>query len=225
MRPVNLRLAPLDPDTPGYPWIDPCTNPINFPTPSQFWDWNGPFWGEDAPHIDEVVRAYLASGLLLAGCDPELAESSQSQFRRLRQAARRALLSCEWNIELYGTINANYCGGIDPQMPGCRLTRPDKHVLVDGVGLHCLSFHDDVRAALELGEPPVRTIELEGEIMDDVEADSMPFLWMPAIDLEALARLEVRLLEWPDGVSTAEPPPLVRNIGIRRAVEDVLSAC
>lgn len=218
---TGRRFTEIDPGTDGYPWTCLALNPINFPTPGMFWDWNGPFWTDGVPSIDDVVRGYLGSALIMAGEDPELASSRSSRARRLRQQARALVLSSPWNLALYGCQNANYCGGCDPEMPSAseRPCNSDLHVIGDqGYGIHAFPYHDDVRRAIELGRPPTRMIDMMGQRLPGIVGRRMPLLYLPPVDLEALrgSAPEARCTHrWEDGSSCLLPPPPVQRLGVR----------
>ncbi len=212
----------VEPGDSGYPWNDPCLNPINFPTPGCFWDWGAGSWMQDVPTIDDVVRAYLGSALIMADMDPELAEHKSSQARHLRQQARAELLNSAWNLGMFACENANFCGGADPKRRGAAPGRTiiDRHMMNDrGLGLHCYPYHDDVIRAVEDGRPPVRSIDMDGERLPGILNIKMPTLWLPPNNRDLLAsgqpRFSSRGMTWSDGSPCSLPPPSVTKLGIR----------
>lgn len=218
----RARFRTIEPGTPGYPWNDLCLNPINFPTPGCFWDWGGGSWMQGVPSLDDVVRAYLGSALIMVDQDPELATHKSSQARRLRQQARSELLSSAWNLGLFACENANYCGGADPKRVGCLPGRTiiDKHMMNErGLGIHCYPYHDDIIRAIEDGRAPVRSIDMNGSRLMGILNIKMPVLWMVPNNPELLAASEPRFssegMTWDDGSPCSLPPPIVTNLEIQ----------
>lgn len=209
-------LPHVEPDAPGYPWTHACVHPQNLPVPGTLWSWGESFFEDGhVPHFDELVRAYLAMGLAMAGRDGDEAGYHSSMARRLRQQARAILLGSAWNVTLFAVTNANLCGGSDPQRPGWGGRRVDLHVLDQShrLGICCLPVHDDVALAIKERRAPRRTIDMDGNPMH--RARSMPLLYLPALRLSALASGRVEVCEdWTDGSSAMLPPPAVQALGL-----------
>jgi hypothetical protein len=208
----------VDPASDGYPWDLAVLHPRNFPTPGMFIDLDQPDWFHPDAGFDELVRAALGSALAMAGSDPELASSRTSQGRRLRQEMRCTLFS-RWHRALYGCANENYCCGVHPAKPGGKGRRAvvDHMMGPGGRGLSWVPRHAPNRDLLGAGRPARRTIDARGESLLGSPGFSRPLLWVPAVDLDALAREnpQVTTLTWRDGVSTSEPPKVVRDLGVQ----------
>ncbi|MDP3910851.1 MAG: hypothetical protein Q8Q14_10725 [Gemmatimonadales bacterium] len=209
----------IDPAMAGYPWEAAGLHPANFPTPGLFWDANEPTQWLENPHFDEVVRATLGSALLMAGADPELSMSRTSQARRLRQQIRRLISEAPHNDVLYGCNNANYCGGADPTRPGADgKGHRDLHVMgPQGRGINWMPRHLHNRERIAKGLAPARATTPDGEPLLEEAAGRRPLIWIPALNLEALAgadpRATTRGMRWSDDSSTLEVPPPVRALG------------
>ncbi len=208
------RWTVIDPDADGYPWDFPVLNPANFPTPGMFVDLHqwplGPI-----PTFDVFVRSVLATALMLCGLDSSYAESSSSKARHLRQDLRSLQLESQWNDEVYGCTNENYCGGNHPG----KLDASGEHIVdhmmgTHGRGLNFLARHADNMQRMERGYAPQRTTNLDGDCLPGTVCRWRPLLWVVAIDLNALRGGVVRALHWNDGVPTTEPPAVVRALGI-----------
>lgn len=229
-----------DADAPGYPWPEPRLHVENVPTPGMFLD-TGDATGEFDPSrgIDALVTALLGSALVMAGWDPVKARAlataqgkdAEAQLgKMLRREVRRALVEpLSWNDRLYGQTNANYAGGVDPGKP-CMVGTANAPC-IDGIrdpnsprvsymmspvgrGLNWLPRHGNVLDAIGDARAPRRGTSLDGEPLGDDGAHML--LWMPAFDLAALAppNPRVRLLAYPGGRSTIDPPPVVTDLGI-----------
>lgn len=216
----------IDPAMAGYPWEAAGLHPANFPTPGLFWDADEPTQWLEAPHFDEVVRAALGSALLMADGDPELSMSRTSQARRLRQQLRHLIIEAPHNDVLYGCTNANYCGGADPQLPGADgKGRQDLHVLgPSGRGINWLARHAHDRERIAQGLAPARATNRDGDpLLEDVHG-ARPLIWIPALNLAALAdknpRVTTQDMQWSDGSSTLEVPPPVRALGRLKDVRE-----
>jgi hypothetical protein len=201
----------------GYPWNIAGLHPLNFPTPSLFWDANEETRWLANPHFDEVVRAALGSALIMAGADPELATSRTSAARRLRQQMRHLITEAPHNDILYGCTNANYCGGIDPSRPGAQGKHEDLHVMGPrGRGINWLARHAPNRDRISQGLAVTRATSQDGEPRGEL-ANARVLLWIPALSLDALASADPRVttqgMQWSDGSSTLEVPPSVAALG------------
>jgi hypothetical protein len=183
-----------------------------------FIDLEKPDWFHPDAGFDELVRAALGGALAMAGCDPELASSRTSQGRRLRQEMRAALFS-RWHLALYGCSNENYCCGVHPAKPGGEGRRAvvDHTMGPGGRGISWCPHHAPNRELLAEGRPARRTTDTRGEPLLGAPGFSRPLLWIPAVDLDQLAQQEPRLatMVWRDGVSTKEPPKVVRDLGVQ----------
>jgi len=82
--------------------------------------------------------------------------------------------------------------------------------------------HADNRERMLDGDAPARTVDLgapgdgnTGNAARQARGRSMPYLWIPFIDVDAVLRGRVTTLgcDWPDGESGIEPPPEVRALG------------
>jgi hypothetical protein len=208
----------ITPDTPGYPWTFPTLHKASFPTPGMFFDLsNRRGWFQHWEGFDAFVKAALGSALIMADADPELADANTSIARRLRQVMRTAIVGSDFNAELYACDNENYCGGANPNKPG---GTPDV-VAVDhmmdryGLGISWMPRHANNLLRIESGNAPERTTTIHGEVLPGTRARWYPLIWIPAVDLDLLAKEKVLyLLEWPDGTSTHEPPPCVQKLGV-----------
>lgn len=205
------------PDDSGYPWEEPTLHVANYPTPGMFADLNDrsglffPWQGFDA-----FVRAALASALIRAEVDPATAESRTSHARRLRQQMRVVILSSQWNDELSGCTNENYCGGAHPlKRGGGGKTDVADHVMHNGRGIAWLPRHANNRERISEGRAPQRTIGLDGEVLPGTVARWYPLVWVPAVVFDGEG---FRFLRWSDGTSTREPPPAIARLGIDNPV-------
>jgi len=207
-----IRFATITPDESGYPWDYPAFHVNNYPTPGMFLDLNNrDGWFQAWQGYDVLVRAVLASALLLAGLDPEIAEATTSTARRLRQDTRALLVMSSWNVELYGCTNENYCGGSHPDKPGSA-GQPAvvNHMMNNrGWGLSWMPRHPNNRLRMELGLPPQRTTSLRGEVLPGAAVRSRACIWIPSIDLDGLheERPSIRALQ-------IEPPDAIAVLGI-----------
>lgn len=215
---TGIRWRTQDPGDPSYPWPDPVLHPHSFPCPGMFLDLGEQGLFQVESGFDGLVRSALASALAMADMDTDLAISRTSQGRRLRQQMRACFFS-KWNLGLYGCTNENYCGGVHPLKPGGggRKAIVDHVMGPRGRGINLLARHAPNRELLAQGKPAKRAIDPRGEPLLGAPGFSMPLLYIPAIDLEQLAaeEPEVVLLRWEDGVSTAEPPPRIRELGVQ----------
>jgi hypothetical protein len=205
---------------PGYPWEEPTLQTSNFPTPGTFVDIGNASGSWKPSHgYDSMVRAYLGSGLAMAGGDVTLATSGAGQ--ELRKQVRQAIMAVGgFNDLLYGQTNLNYAGGNDPNKPGGDPNKPvmASYVLNEqGRGLNWLPRHKDNLHRIPQGDAPKRATRLDGSKLGGANAGSSQMLvWLPALDLDALAQPvpSVEFLTWSDGSSTLDPPPAIKALGI-----------
>lgn len=208
----------ITPDTPGYPWTFPALHAASFPTPGMFFNLtNRRGWFQHWEGFDAFVKAALGSALIMADMDPELAEANTSVMRKLRQVMRTAIVESDFNAELYACDNENYCGGAHPHKPGGTADVVAVDHMMDrfGLGISWMPRHADNQTRIESNRPPQRTTTIQGEVLPGTRARWYALIWIPAVDLELLAKERMlHLLEWPDGSSTQEPPPCVQKLGI-----------
>lgn len=209
------------PDEPNYPWDAPLLHVENYPTPGMFIDLNDfGGWFDHHNGFDALVRGLLGSALLMAGLDPDIAEHKTSHARRLRQDVRRHLLLGHFNDDLYGCYNENYCCGNHPDKIGSQYQTIVDHVMgPQERGLNWMPRHAANLERLASGEPALRTTTLWGETVSGVRGAWRPLVWLPAFDLDALHDGAIGCLTWEDGVSTREPPKVVRDLGILTPVD------
>lgn len=220
---TRVQWSEIDPSASRYPWEHAGLHPNNFPTPGLFYDAaDRSSWFDIGAGPDGLVRAALGSALAMADLDPDIATSRQSHARRLRQQMRGQVLN-DWNLELYGCTNENYCGGAHPHKPG----GDDRRAVVDhvmgskGLGLNWLPVHDDNRERLSQGRPARRTTTMKGDHILGVQGDKRPLVWIPPVDLERLHREGIVTSEgmrWSDGSPVTKPPPQVARLGVQNPV-------
>lgn len=219
----RVQWTEIDPSSAGYPWEQAALHPNNFPTPGLFYDAaDRSSWFDIGAGPDGLVRAALGSALAMADLDPDIATSRQSHARRLRQQMRGLVLN-DWNLELYGCSNENYCGGAHPAKAGGQGRRAVvDHVMgPKGLGLNWMPRHDDNRERLSQGRPARRTTAMNGDHILGVQGRKRPLVWIPPVDLERLQREGVVSSEgiyWADGSSVVRPPPSVARLGIQNPV-------
>lgn len=192
-----------------YPWEEPSLHPENMPAPGMFFDAGSPTRLDggnlDSDHdLDKVVRRSLATALSMANMDPRLATGTSSTSKRLRRQMRQLILGSQHNDDCYGQI--------DPSKGAAGHERNEK-----GRGLNWMPVHADNLGLMSQGLAPERTTTLEGEqLLQARGARSHMLLWIPAVDLAALADQVPSVVpyQWPDGSSTKEPPPVVQSLGI-----------
>ena len=215
----------VTPKDPGYPWEFPALHIDNYPTPATWWnagDKTGSFDPSDG--YDRLVQAVLGSALAMAGVDPSLAlaegkKSGAELGRRLRRAVREAIMAIDGvNDLLYGQQNLNFAGGNDPSMPGGDPNRPISAAYVmneRGRGLNWLPRHADNLSRIAARHPLRRTTDLQGQALPNSSHRQM-LIWIPAFDLDALARdvPSIQPLAWSNGTSTLNPPPSIQEAGI-----------
>jgi hypothetical protein len=131
---------------------------------------------------------------------------------------RNLVIEAPHNDVLYGCTNANYCGGVDPALPGAASSRKDLHVMGPrGRGINFLPRHVNNRDRIAQGLAPARATTQAGEPLLEDAATARPLLWIPAVNLDTLAdrnpRVTVQGIHWKDGACTLEVPPLVRQLG------------
>lgn len=191
---------------PGYPWEEPSLHADNYPTPSTFIQVK--YGSEAVDNLDSLVKAALGSALAMAGMDPSLATGTSSTSKRLRKEMRE-LISC-------GAFNDGNYGQTDPVKAGGSSTNTYM-MNVKNRGLNWLPYHADNLSRMAQGLSPKRTTSLAGNRLLGANAGNTQMLvWIPAIDLEALAGPVpvVVPLYWSDGTSTKEPPPIIQKLGV-----------
>ena len=203
---LNLRTV-NDWDT--YPWEIPSRHPQNEPMPGSFVDAGG-YTG------DELIKNVLSNAIIMAanaGIDTStvqgLAHANSSRGRQLRKQMRSSVIGNEFNDGLYGQTDVDKAGGNSEK--GITYVMNPK-----GRGLNWNAYHADNLDRLLRGLAPKRVTNLEGDVLDPHRGNASMLLWIPAIDLRALCdRIpSVQLLEWSDGSSTSQPPPVVRDLGV-----------
>ncbi len=227
--PDTLEWRVVTPDDPGYPWTFPAMHYENYPTPGTWFDANDKD-GAFAPSngFDRFVVALLGSALAMAGNDYRIANAvgqdpNANLGRRLRRQVRESLINVGGiNDLLYGQTNLNIAGGNDPNASGGDKEKPlsAQYVLnEEGRGLNWLPRHADNIDRLQGGKHMKRTTRINGKKLPSPNSGSRQMLiWSPAFDLEALGPDKVvpsiRFLQWDDGSSTLDPPPIISQVGI-----------
>lgn len=227
--PKPVIFKPGTRDDPGYPWEDPKIHVQNWPTPGMFLDLNVDKSWHPSKGLDSMVRALLGSALTMAGVDDPSgkAESGQPKWRHLKQDIREVLNTINFH-RLYLQSNENYAGGNNPNKPDWNnpndLQVKNYMMKPNGLGLNWEPRHADNIGFMQQGSSPRRTTSMVGQkLAAPNRGDSQMFLWMPAFDLAALA-LEnpvVQFLNWSDGTSTQEPPPVIQALGLDLAGQPV----
>lgn len=208
------------PPSPGpSPTPDPSPSPndlgpwIGEPAGGRFYQvvYGDQFFGEDGI----LARALYASTYEAATAASMTAAKAQSRAAAVaadpqaRVALLNAIQCSPWNDSLYGTYrhDSNFAG---PHGRVVSLTPQNDAVydrLADGEAPHRL---------LNLGQPSdVGTTSLPGG-----KGSTQPLLWIPALDGAALLdvnrsqQVDADGMEWPDGSSTYNPPPMFADLGI-----------
>ncbi len=192
-----------DVDSEGYPWKQPAVHVSNYPTPGTFFDSGNPNGAFVLVDFKDLVRACLASALYMAGGDVQHATSLGSTGKRLRREMADAIQTGEFNDSMYGTSDVTKVGH-------------ESYVGPHGRGINLEWVHADNLERMHRGEPALRTTTVEGDrISTHQAARARPLIWLPALDLNPLhdSYPTVQVSQWEDGVSTAEPPLAVRQLG------------
>lgn len=200
-----------DRSDPGYPWTQPSLEIENNPTPGMFVDMslsNADGSWDPMTGYDALIRESLATALIMAGKNPALATGSSSTSKRLRREMRALFHCSEWLDKLYGQTDLDKAHGFDEEAQDWMLN--DK-----GLGLNWRNVHADNLQLIAQVQAPRRTTTLEGVPFSESDVSPM-LMWVPAVDLDALKQpiSRVRALQWADGSSTIEPPPVVQRLGV-----------
>lgn len=183
----------------GYPWPNATLNSQNYPTPGMFFDANNTLGAFRFSGVESFIIAAVGSALSMAGVDASLATARTAAGRRLRKQMLDLIQCSKFNDGLYGAVSA-------------------PKVSPNGRGVVWAPVHNDVFSMLSEGKTPARAIDVEGNRLPQfIEASSRPLVWIPAVNLDILAtrnEISVERMAWEDGVSTLEPPPLVRSMKI-----------
>jgi hypothetical protein len=187
---------------PGYPWEQPSLDVHNSAVPSTFIE----VGFDDAPSdYDSLIRSYLSNALVLSGGNAALATGTSSTSKRLRRETRQLFNGIEFHDKLYGQTNVRHAGG-------------EPHMLNEqGRGLNWRLYHANNLERLSQGLPAKRTTTTGGRPLPAPHSGRYAMLlWLPAIDQNGLrgSNLTVRPLQWSDGSSTQEPPPIVQQLGV-----------
>lgn len=187
----------------GYPWEELTLHVKNYPMPGAFFDANNPQGAHVFRDYESFLRALLGSALVMADMDTSLATSSAGA--PLRQALAELQASGEFNDAMYGTTATALVGGRKGLGPHER-------------GINWERRHAPVRDLLTRRVTPYRTTKINGQRLDEyIEANNRPLVWNPAINLDVLRnerRISVDGMQWSDGSSMIEPPPMVTALGI-----------
>lgn len=181
---------------PGYPWEEPSLNIDNGVIPGTFVDLNRPGAPED---FDALIRAYVENALRTTDKNPALAQGSSTTSKRLRREARKLFNGIQWHDALYTHHGA-----------------PQEWMLNEhGRALNWERSHSNNSERIAKGQSPKRAIDLFGEMISHEGGHAM-LLWVPANDRAALDdRIPtIRPLQWKDGSSTQEPPPVIQKLGV-----------
>lgn len=219
----------VTPDDAGYPWEFPALHADNYPTPGTWFN-AGDKTGAFLPSrgFDRYIEALLGSALAMAGNDPTIAtakgqDPDASLGKKLRRQVRESVTAVGGvNDLLYGQTNLNIAGGNDPSKSGGDEDKPYVGAWVlnaEDRGLNWLPRHADNLDRLQRAEPLKRTTSLEGTKLPSPDRGSQQMvIWAPAYDLIALgpdqAVPTIRFLQWSNGSSTADPPPLIQELGV-----------
>lgn len=224
-----LEWRAVTPGDSGYPWEFAAIQYENYPTPSTWFnagDRSGSF--DPRNGFELFVRAVLGSALAMAGNDVQIAtavgkEPNADLGKQLRRQVRDSITIVGGvNDLLYGQTNLNLAGGNDPEMPDGDPSKglSGEYVLnEEGRGLNWLPRHANNMARIQQKQPLKRTTDLEGRSLPPPDRGGQQMLiYVPAYDLVALSPEEpmpsIRFLEWSDGSSTIDPPPVIMNLGL-----------
>lgn len=180
------------PDYPPMGPVDlaPLTDPSNYPTPGRFHQIGGENSGTT---LKKIARLALTTAYFKL-----LGDFDEADLRARRSASWRAyrdLINCApWNHALYGSKN----------QPG-----PYYYDTPHGDHISMYPVHGRIRQALEQGEMLVRLVDEEDP--KSPAGGVHAFIWLPPLDLDALAEDEILVSReyWYTGDSMIMPPPEV----------------
>lgn len=212
-----IDVIDIDPinDLSGYPWETPGVDPDNYPTPGLFVDLNRQSQGwnvssglsslaESALHSAFAMAASLGHDVSAGQAIMQANANTSSSKRQLLEDMRELMIQCSsYNDAMFGTTavpaSGNYALG------------------PNGRTLSYMPRHNDNLARMRQGKSPKRAIRLNGSHISG-QGNKQAQYWVPAINLELLAGnspvVSVSGMTWSDGVSTIEPPPAVRRLGV-----------
>lgn len=202
-------------DLDNYPWETPSLHPDNYPTPGVFIDIGNKEGAWDTSEgLDKMMKVLLAQSMAMANLaggnvDVGLAYAQTTKGKNLRRDYRNLIQCSVWNDALYGQTNIVAAGGKEGG---------STHMMNNkGRGLNWYPRHADNLSRMAQGKKPKRTTSASGaKLASPNSGSSQMLLWLPAVDLQALGNPNpvIKPLNWSNGSSTKEPPPMVQDLGI-----------
>lgn len=168
-----------------------------YPAPSAFYRVNppgtSPLTGGKPENLTIIAKAALMNALQMADLDPAMADGDDQFARNLRVGMMNAIECSPWNDALYGHESSHH---YSPHPRGISLN----------------AVHADNRTRLIRGEKPRRSVT--GEASHDGTGGHLPYLWIPAVDPDALELGVVKAVDsfWPNGDSGSWPPTEVSDL-------------